>query len=120
MEKWIPPCFRQRFSNDLRDLYTEKLQRNREFGHVIWPALTKVSWVHDDDPEKEEYFFSGRTAGSFMDSILQNTDHVEWLWGETDDIFISERIIHEMAEKGWKPHFHYEHIQIKHDLTSDS
>ena len=34
-----------------------------------------------------------------MDSILQNTDHVEWLWGETDDIFISERIIHEMAEK---------------------
>ena len=56
MEKWIPPWFRQRFSNDMRDLYTEKLQRNREFGHVIWPALTKVSWVHDDDPEKEEYF----------------------------------------------------------------
>ena len=107
MEKWIPSWFRQRFSNDLRELYTEKLQRNREFGHKLWLALTKVSWVHDDDPEKEEYGFGDRTAGSFMDSILHDTDHVEWLWGEKDDIFISEKIISEMAEKGWKPQFHY-------------
>jgi len=120
MEKWIPPCFRQRFNNDLRELYTEELQRNREYGHELWPALTKMYWVHDDDSEQAEYGFTDRTGGSFIDSILHDSYFTEWILGEPEGVFISERIINEMAKKGWTPRFHFNHTQIKHDVTSDS
>ena len=104
MEKWIPSCFKQRFNNDLRELYTIELQKNREFGHELWSALANVSWVHDDDPKKEEYGYSFRAAGSLIDSILLDSDYMEWYCASPDRL-VSERIAKDMAEKGWTPRF---------------
>ena len=104
MEKYIPANYAQRFDNDLRELYTAVIQQNQDFGHELWSALANVDWIHDDDPDKKGCGYSFRAAGSFIASILPDSNYMEWYCASPDKV-VSNRIAEDLANKGWKPHF---------------
>jgi len=104
MEKYIPASFAQRFENDLRELYSVEIQKNRDFGNELWSALTNVGWMHNDDPEQKSHGYSFRSAGGFVASMLADSDYMEWYCSSPEGV-VSDRIANDLAQMGWKSYY---------------
>jgi hypothetical protein len=80
----------------------------KEFNKIVILAtscgqhLANVDWVHNDDPEQNDHGYSFRAAGSFIASILIDSDYMEWYCASPDGT-VSDRIAGDMARLGWTP-----------------
>ena len=93
--------YRQKFEDDLRELFTKQLRSNENFGKELWPALANVSWYHENDVANTECGFSFRAAGDFIASMLCHGDYLDWYCSSPYET-VSEYISNAMATKGWK------------------
>ncbi|MCL2243175.1 MAG: hypothetical protein FWC03_01750 [Treponema sp.] len=93
--------FDRRFDEDFRDLFTECLKKDSNFGRELWSSLANVSWYHKDDPEETACRRSFRGAGTLI-AIMEGKDiYTKWYCSgpyETVSGYISSA----MASKGWR------------------
>ena len=95
--------FDKKFDEDFRELFTERLKQNENFGCELWSAMANVSWFHDDDPEQTYCRRSFRSAGSLI-AVMEGKDkYTKWYCSGPYET-VSEYIAQAMASKGW----HYE------------
>ena len=94
--------YRQKFEDDFRELFTEKLRGDEQFGVELWSALANVEWYHESDqnPDKSDCGHSFRSAGSLIASMLCYGDYMDWYCSGPDGI-VSKFIGTAMASKGW-------------------
>ena len=111
--------YRQKFDDDFRELFTEKLRENEKFGVELWSALANVDWYHEADPnpDKSDCGHSFRSAGSLIASMLCYGDYMDWYCSGPDGV-VSEFIGTAMASRGWRHKAHNEPF-LPHDSTND-
>ena len=93
--------FDRKFDDDFRELFTERLKKNGDFGCELWSAMANVSWINENDPEETYCRRSFRSAGSLI-AVMEGKDkYTKWYCSgpyETVSGYIAEK----MASKGWR------------------
>jgi len=95
--------FDRKFDDDFRELFTERLKENEDFGCELWSAMANVSWHHEDDPDETYCRRSFRGAGSLIAVMEGKDNYTKWYCSGPYET-ICEYIAEKMAAKGW----HYE------------
>jgi hypothetical protein len=94
--------YEKKFDEDFRELFTQRLKEDRNFGCELWSALANVGWYHADDIEEEhECGRSFRGAGSLISDMYGDGDYVDW-YCSGPYITVSDYIATQMASKGWR------------------
>ena len=93
--------FQKKLENDYRELFTEKLKENNEFGVDLWTSLANVSWFNKADKENTDCGLSFRGAGGMIAEMLGEGDYMDWYCCGVDGV-VSEYIATEMATRGWR------------------
>jgi hypothetical protein len=99
--------YEKKFDEDFRELFTQRLKEDRNFGCELWSALANVGWYHADDcrtddlEEAHECGRSFRGAGSLIADMYGDGDYVDW-YCSGPYITVSEYIATQMASKGWR------------------
>jgi hypothetical protein len=91
----------QKFDDDFRELFKDRLRANEDFGIELWSALANVSWLNESDPDNTECGHSFRSAGSLIASILCHGDYMDWYCSGPSGL-VSEEIAEAFSAKGWR------------------
>ena len=97
----INPGFDQKFEDDFRELFTQRLKEDEDFGSELWSAMANVDWIHEDDPEETRIHRGFRSAGSMIATMLGTGDYIDWYCSGPYET-VSEYIAQKMASKGWR------------------
>ena len=92
--------FDKKFEEDFRELFTDRLKKNENFGSELWSAMANVGWYHKDDPEQTECRRSFRSAGTLIAVMEGKEKYTKWYCSGPYET-VSEFIAQEMASKGW-------------------
>jgi len=93
--------FDRKFDDDFRELFTERLRENENFGRELWSSMANVSWYHEDDPDETCCHRSFRSAGSLI-AVMEGKDkYTKWYCSGPYET-VSEYIAKKMASKGWR------------------
>ena len=93
--------YQKKLRNDYRELFSEKLNENNEFGIDLWSSLANVRWFNKADKENTDCGLSFRSAGSMIAELLGEGDYMDW-YCSGDVGVVSEYIADAMATRGWR------------------
>jgi len=93
--------FDRKFDEDFRELFTERLKENHEFGWELWSSMANVSWINENDSEETHCRRSFRGAGTLI-AVMEGKDkYTKWYCTGPYET-VSEYIAKEMAARGWR------------------
>jgi len=93
--------FDKKFDDDFKELFTERLKENEDFGCELWSAMANVSWYNEEDPDETYCRRSFRSAGSLI-AVMEGKDkYTKWYCSGPYET-VSEYIAEKMASKGWR------------------
>jgi len=91
----------RKFDEDFRELFTERLKDDSNFGYELWSSMANVSWINEDDPDETYCRRSFRGAGSLI-AVMEGKDkYTKWYCSGPYEA-VSEYIAKAMAARGWR------------------
>jgi hypothetical protein len=93
--------YQQKFDDDFRELFTQCLKENKDFGCELWSAQANVRWYHTADPDETDCGHGFRGAGALIAEMLGEGDYIEWYCSGPYET-VSDYIAEKMATKGWR------------------
>ena len=92
--------YEKKFDDDFRELFTQRLKENKDFGSELWSSMANVIWTHTADPAETNCGHGFRGAGALIAEMLGEGDYVDW-YCSGPYITVSKYIAEKMASKGW-------------------